>query len=119
MNCNLSTTEEQIMKFLWSKNRPVKTGEIMDYFVKHEHRDWKRQTLNTLLIRLDDKEVIIRRRGIVQAIYTEDELQQQKCVNFVKENFAGNLHDDLVAYIGDKKLDEEEIISLINAIEGS
>lgn len=100
MNCNLSTTEEQIMKFLWSKNRPVKTGEIMDYFVEHEHRDWKRQTLNTLLIRLDNKEVIIRRRGIVQAIYSKEDLLHQKCVNFVNENFAGNVEDFLIAYVG-------------------
>lgn len=53
MNYNLSETESQIMEFIWSENRSVRTGEIMDYFVKQLHKGWKRQTLNTLLIRLD------------------------------------------------------------------
>ena len=53
MKYELSRTEEQIMDFLWTNNRPVKTGEIMDYFTENKGKEWKRQTLNTLLIRLE------------------------------------------------------------------
>ena len=55
MKYELSRTEEQIMDFLWTNNRPVKTGEIMDYFTENKGKEWKRQTLNTLLIRLEEK----------------------------------------------------------------
>ena len=68
MKYELSRTEEQIMDFLWTNNRPVKTGEIMDYFTENKGKEWKRQTLNTLLIRLEEKGVIVRRRGIVEAM---------------------------------------------------
>ena len=73
MKYELSRTEEQIMELLWENNRPMKTGEIMDYFTQNKGKDWKRQTLNTLLIRLEDKEVIERRRGIVEAKYTKEQ----------------------------------------------
>lgn len=100
MNYNLSETENQIMEFIWSENRSVRTGEIMDYFVKQLRKGWKRQTLNTLLIRLDEKELIHRSRGVVQAVYSKEDLLHQKCVDFVNENFAGNVEDFLMAYAG-------------------
>lgn len=98
MNYNLSETENQIMEFIWSENRPVRTGDIMDYFVKQLHKGWKRQTLNTLLIRLDEKGLIHRSRGVVQAVYSKEDLLHQKCIDFVNENFAGNVEDFLIAY---------------------
>lgn len=98
MNYNLSETEKQIMEFIWSENRIVRTGEIMDYFVKQLHKNWQRQTLNTLLIRLEEKELIHRSRGIVQAAYSKEDLLHQKCVDFVNENFAGNVEDFLISY---------------------
>ena len=104
MNYRLSESEEQIMSFLWENNGPVKTGMIMDYFWKTVGKDWKRQTLNTLLIRLEDKGVIIRRRGIVEAKYTKEELLHIECQDFAGETVS--------------KQEAEEIVSLIQQLKG-
>lgn len=34
----------------------------------------------------------------MQAVYSKEDLLHQKCVDFVNENFAGNVEDFLIAY---------------------
>ena len=121
MNYRLSEPEEQIMSFLWENNGPVKTGMIMDYFWKTVGKDWKRQTLNTLLIRLEDKGVIIRRRGIVEAKYTKEELLHIECQDFVNTKCDGSLVKFVERYFAGEtvsKQEAEEIVSLIQQLKG-
>ena len=120
MKYELSRTEEQIMELLWENNRPMKTGEIMDYFTQNKGKDWKRQTLNTLLIRLEDKEVIERRRGIVEAKYTKKQLEHIECKDFVKNKFGSKLSNFVLAFTGGEQISKQEaddLIQLINTLK--
>ena len=120
MKYELSKTEEQIMELLWENNRPMKTCEIMDYFTKNKGKDWKRQTLNTLLIRLEDKEVIERRRGIVEAKYSKKELEHVECKDFVKNKFGDKLSNFIIAFAGEESIsrqEADELIQLINTLK--
>lgn len=117
MKYELSKTEQQIMDFLWECERPVKTGEIMDYFTESKGKEWKRQTLNTLLIRLEEKGVIKRRRGIVEAKYTRAELEHIECRDFINAKFDNKISSFVRAYIGEEPYsgkEAEELLSLIN-----
>ena len=105
MKYELSRTEEQIMDFLWTNNRPVKTGE-----------EWKRQTLNTLLIRLEEKGVIVRRRGIVEAKYTRADLEHIECRDFVKTKFQNSLSKFMAAFAGEERISEKEAAEMIDMI---
>ena len=94
---------------------------IMDYFWKTVGKDWKRQTLNTLLIRLEDKGVIIRRRGIVEAKYTKEELLHIECQDFVNTKGDGSLVKFVERYFAGEtvsKQEAEEIVSLIQQLKG-
>ena len=42
--------------------------------MKEKGKDWKRQTLNTLLFRLEEKGVIVRRRAYVWSVLSKEEL---------------------------------------------
>ena len=117
MKYELSRTEEQIMELLWENNRPMKTGEIMDYFTQNKGKDWKRQTLNTLLIRLEDKEVINRRRGFVEANYTKDQLDHIECKDFVKNKFGSKLSNFIMSYYLGEKISSDEAKELIDTIK--
>ena len=116
MKYELSRTEEQIMDFLWMNNRPVKTCEIMDYFTENKGKEWKRQTLNTLLIRLEEKGVIIRRRGIVEAKYTRADLEHMECRDFVKTKFQNSLSKFMVAFTGGDRITEKDASEMIDVI---
>ena len=117
MRYELSRTEKEIMEFLWENNCPVRTGEIMDYFTQNKGRDWKRQTLNTMLIRLEDKEVIDRRRGIVEAKYTKDQLDHIECKDFVKNKFNDKLSNFITSYYSGEKIPNDEAKDLIDTIK--
>ena len=117
MNYRLSESEEQIMSFLWENKGPVKTGMIMDYFWKTVGKDWKRQTLNTLLIRLEEKGVIIRRRGIVEAKYTKEELLHTECQDFVNSKYDGSLGKFVERYYAGEAIPKQEADELINLIQ--
>ena len=116
MKYELSRTEEQIMDFLWTNNRPVKTGEIMDYFTENKGKERKRQTLNTLLIRLEEKGVIVRRRGIVEAKYTRADLEHIECRDFVKTKFQNSLSKFMAAFAGEERISEKEAAEMIDMI---
>lgn len=116
MQYELSYAEKQIMDFLWRTNDFIKTQQILDYATEELGKNWKRQTLNTLLIRLSQKDMIIRERGYVKAKYSQSEWTHIKANIFVKKNFNGQLNEFLLAYLGDNKKDKidmfiKEIIS--------
>lgn len=113
----LSPTETMVMEFLWANNYSVKTYEILDYFVQNKGKTWKRQTLNTLLIRLDDKGVIERKRGFVEAKYTYEELLHIACKDFVDTKFNGKISNVIKAYYMNEKIPEKEAEELINTIQ--
>ena len=109
MQYELSCAERQIMDFLWRTNNFVRTQQIMDYATEEIKKTWKRQTLNTLLIRLTEKDMIIRERGHVKAKYTQEEWQHIKSDTFIKNNFNGNLEDFLLSYLGNDKKEKIDI----------
>ena len=58
----VTDAERAVLEVLWEHDEPVQTAELLEQ-MKQRGRDWKRQTLNTLLSRLDSKEIVKRKRG--------------------------------------------------------
>lgn len=48
----LSDSKPEVMKVLWKKDEPMSFGELLDYFNVHTEKNWKKQTLNTFLFRM-------------------------------------------------------------------
>ena len=106
MPCDLSKTEMEIMQVLWSRGGRMHSVAIMDVFIDRG-KNWKRQTLNTLLIRMENKGVIVRIRGSVRALCSELEYRHWQSRKIVEESFAGKLDLFVAAYLGKSDLSPE------------
>lgn len=81
-------------------------------------KSWKRQTLNTLLFRLEEKKVIIRKRGEINSFLTESELMQTQTRRILADLYGGKLENFCAALAGSKNLPEEEVKRLYELIDG-
>ena len=60
----ITETERNVMEVLWENSDPVATRELLE-MMKEKGKSWKRQTLNTLLFRLEEKGIVSRDRKSV------------------------------------------------------
>lgn len=65
---HLSRTEEEIMEMLWELGGPVRQTYLLELFCD-SGKDWGRQTLNTLLMRLEARGIVKRAKRMVWACY--------------------------------------------------
>ena len=69
---NITDTEKSVMDILWDRPDAVATRELLD-LMKEKGKNWKRQTLNTLLFRLEEKGIVNRTRAYVQPALSREE----------------------------------------------
>lgn len=74
-NHKITGAEREVMEVLWKYSEPLQTRELLEE-MKERGKKWKRQTLNTLLFRLEEKGIVSRKRAYVQAALSEEELLQ-------------------------------------------
>ena len=106
MRCDLSKTEMEIMQVLWDCDGFMIPSDILKLF-NSRGKNWKRQTLNTLLKRMEEKEVVARRRGSVQTLCSELEYRHQQSREVVNEYFDGRLDLFVAAYAGKRSISRE------------
>lgn len=87
---HLSVTEAQIMEKLWRVGEPVRQTQLLAMF-NDEGREWGRQTLNTLLIRLEKRGFVKRDHRIVWAAYSKEEFGLMVIREAVKWHFGGDV----------------------------
>lgn len=104
----ITEAEREVVEVLWEYTEPVQTRELLDR-MKERGRDWKRQTLNTLLFRLEEKGVIVRRRAYVWSVLSKDELLQKQTQGILNDFYDGELKNFCVALIGNTSLNDEEV----------
>lgn len=112
----LAAAEQEVMKVLWENGGTLSTGDLLDQ-MKLRGKNWKRQTLNTLLARLEEKGVVNRPRAMVEASMSEKELKQLQAKEILDNFYGGKLKNFCAALIGDAKLNAQEAASLNNMID--
>lgn len=85
----MSDAEKQIMKFIWTLNRPTTTREIIENLSKDT--DWKQSTVVTFLARLIEKGVLMATR-ISKANYYEPCITEQEYLDFETREFIKDVH---------------------------
>lgn len=113
----LTNAEHDVMETLWESEKPVRTRYLLDK-MSEKGKNWKRQTLNTLLFRLEDKGVITRRRGEIDNFLSESELMQTQTKRLLDNLYGGKLENFCAALAGSKNLPEEEVKRLYELIDG-
>lgn len=103
----IADAERDVMQVLWEHPEAVSTRELLD-IMNEKGKNWKRQTLNTLLFRLEDKKIVLRRRGYVEPALTEVELLQKQTEELLDSFYGGKLRNFCAALTGQADLSDEE-----------
>lgn len=118
MKYDLSGTEKEIMEVLWNRGTEqagMAPKEVMEIF-NERGRNWKRQTLNTFFARLEEKGLIHRENGRVEACCSEREYESMYCHEILNQDFGGKLSNFLCAFSGTEGITEEEAEELLQMI---
>ena len=110
----LPDAEFEVMKVVWNSTPPVTTLEIMEKL--ESGKDWKPQTVLTMLVRLIEKgflksERVGRERNYTPAIQEQDYMQVETG-DFLKR-YSGNSVGSLVKTLYDgQNLSQEDLLEL-------
>ena len=110
----LSESEMRFMKMIWSK-QPVRSSVLVDMCA--ERFGWKKSTTYTMLKRLELKGAVKNEKTVVTAVAEEDDVGSKESDRFVTEQFDGSLPRFIAAFLGDKKITDEEAEELKKLID--
>ena len=100
----ITGSEREVMEVLWGRTEPMQTRELLEV-MREKGKKWKRQTLNTLLFRLEEKGIVNRRRAYVQAALSEEELLQLQTQEILDDFYGGKYGNFFAALTGRKTID--------------
>lgn len=112
---NLSKTELEIMKYIWSVNGEVTPKEIRTHF---SHKQWSKQAVSTFLKRLVTSGYLKMRKVsptkyYYSAIITEEESDLLPVIDIINNTFAGSYISFIESLIDHKKdFGEKELDAL-------
>lgn len=115
-NYRITKAEREVMEVLWEAKEAVRTKVLLDS-MKERGRDWKRQTLNTLLFRLEEKKVVNRRRAYVEAALSEAELLQRQTQEILNDFYNGKLENFCAALSGGQTIGDEDVSKLYKLVD--
>lgn len=113
---NLPDAEAVVMEKLWEQKQPIKQSQFLILF-QEAGKEWKRQTLNTFLSRLEEKGLVKREHRMVSAVYSKEEyslMQMKEALNYM---YDGRLSNFVAAFTKGNEIDAEEAEELIKILE--
>ena len=113
----ITKAEREVMEVIWEAEEPVRTKTLLDK-MKERGKDWKRQTLNTLLFRLEEKGIVNRRRAYVEDALSEEELLQKQTQEILNDLYGGKLENFCAALVGSHPATDEDVDKLYALIDG-
>lgn len=113
----ISDSELEVMRMLWKQTEGIKQSQLLELFAA-EGKEWKRQTLNTFLSRLETKGLIIREKGLVWAGCEEEEYNYAQVKGAIDNLYGGKLGDFLAAFIKKNAVSREEVRELGEYLNG-
>lgn len=113
MNIRISDSELEVMRILWREGRPMPFAEIRAEL--ESKTDWKKSTIQTLVLRLRDKGIISARNTYV-TLYSpnisQEEYIKSEGKTIIDKLFGGSAKNLVAALCRDGQLDENDIDDL-------
>ncbi len=110
LSFDVSETEKEILEYLWENPQGVLSREMLDYFNEEKQKDWKKQTLNTFLLRLAEKGLIEGKaqgvKKVYRAVYDAKEYEAKKAESILHNNYGGSVRNFVMALTGGEKIDK-------------
>jgi len=119
MTSKISDSELEVMRILWREGRPLSFTEIRTAL--ESKTDWKKSTIQTLVVRLRDKGVLSTQDHYV-TLYSpnvsEEEYVQTEGQSFINKLFDGSAKKLVAALCRSGKLGESDVDELKAFFEG-
>ncbi len=106
---DISEAELTVMEKLWEQEESIKQSQLLALF-EEDGKEWKRQTLNTFLSRLEDKG---------KAVYSREEYNCMQMKAAIDYMYGGRLSNFMTAFVKKNKINESEAKELIRILEDS
>ena len=110
----LAETEARFADIIWERE-PVGSTELVK--ICEERLGWKKSTTYTVLKKLCERGIFQNERAVVTSKLSREEFYGGKSRQFVEETFGGSLPRFLTAFIGKRKLTEDQIEEMKALIE--
>lgn len=118
---NVSDCQEEILYLLWQKEERMTSKEILDYFNTNKNKDWKKQTLNTFLLRLREKGLLrmdrIDKKNYYSPTMSCEKYEVRKLQGILDDSFHGSIGRMMMALTGGRKLTKEEVDEIMTIIK--
>jgi predicted transcriptional regulator len=116
-----SSTELEVLEYLWKENEPKKSSEIMNHFNTVLNKEWKKQTVNTFLLNLKKKGYLSVSKRLNKTVYfpliTREDYYKRYTQSILNNYFQGSLKNFISAFTGNTKLSALEKESLLEYIK--
>ena len=119
---NLSATEMEIMEFYGV--RKMKCHLRKSWFNDNKSKNWKKQTLNTFLVKLIEKgslqyDMVKNKKYYYPTAQSQTKTEHIKywTQNFINKTFDGSLSNFLCSFTGGARLDEKSYNELKKYLE--
>ena len=110
----LCNSDYRFMTIVW-EHAPVGSGELVR--LCREQLGWKKSTPYTEIKRLCEKGILKNEKAVVEPLVSRETVQAQESDAFVERTFEGSLPGFLAAFLGGKRLSDEEAEELKNLID--
>lgn len=118
---SMTDGELVIMEILWEWKKPMFLGELLECVNKKIPKNWKKQTMNTFLFRMQQKKLVKvidgGRYKKYEPLITKEEYMAEASRAFLNKNCEGSVAKMLTALSGGEKLDKKEIEELKMMLE--
>ena len=119
---DLSISETQIMREVWSKKEDIAVPDLTDIIYKKYGKEHKPSTMRTFLGRLMEKDYIstyrVGRYSYVHAEITEQQYKEMLAQRQVQQWFGGSLYEFVSCFGKIQAIPEEERKRLKEWIDG-
>jgi predicted transcriptional regulator len=113
---NMSDAEREVMEKLWEQTESIKQSRLLALF-EEDGKEWKRQTLNTFLARLEEKGLVKRESRMVSAVYSREEYNLLQMKEAIDHMYGGKLSNFVAAFTKENGIDDKEAKALIDILE--
>lgn len=112
----ISDAEQTVLEMLWKCGGEIKQTELLKQ-LEDSGKEWKRQTLNTLITRLADKGLIVRENRIVKAVFSEKEFNNLQMGEIIDQIYSGRLSSFISAFTKERGISEEDANEILALLE--
>lgn len=101
----LAELEARFAELIWQRE-PITSPELVK--LCEEEFNWKKSTTYTVLKKLCDRGLFQNEKAVVTSLVSKEEFNSYKSRRFVEDSFSGSIPKFLTAFMGGKKLTEEQ-----------